>query len=117
MALDEFIRRELNATDAYEGEPGPRRGGQVFQQPRTLALPGDMPVRVVAVAWHGTLHCSTTAVERAVGAGALVAELALASVDGEVLGVLSNHQIERFGFLSDGTLLDRAVYERASPGA
>ena len=36
-------------------------------------------------------------VESAVGAGGLVAELALASADGEVHGVVSSRQIEHFG--------------------
>lgn len=114
IGLDEFIRREFDAGDAYVGDPGPRRGVQSFERPRTLVLPGEPPVRVVALGWQGTLYRDTTTIERAVGAGGLVAELALASVDGEILGVLSNRKIEHFGFLPDGAVVDRAVY---APGA
>jgi len=49
VGLDEFIRRELHAGDAYDGEPGPRHGVQVLEPARTLALPGEPPVRVAAL--------------------------------------------------------------------
>ncbi len=114
IGLGEFIQRELDANSAYDGDPGPRSGIQLFAPPRTLTLPREPPVRVVALEWRGKLHLETATVDRSAGAGGLVAELALAFADGEVLGVLSNRAIEHFGFLPDGKVVDRAIY---TPGA
>jgi hypothetical protein len=75
-----------------------------------LELPDEPPVRVVALQWHGVLHRDTTTVESGVGIGGLVAELALASASGEVLGILSNRAIEHFKFGPDGTVVDQTTY-------
>ena len=96
--LNEFIQRGLDVRDAYDGEPGPRSGVHRFEEPHILVTPDGQRLGVRAVRWDGQLSAGEQGFAVGLGIGGLVAELALLTVSGDVMSILSNKEIAKFSF-------------------
>lgn len=98
--LREILEPEMQEqlTKLRAGTAGTLSGGQDFNEPRWLHMPGEEPLRVTGYEWTWEVVSGTHDFSVGFGVGGLAAELVLRTLDGEIHRIFSNRQIASWTF-------------------